>query len=111
MAPEQAGFGPVSPATDYYAIGVLLFECLTGTLPFRGTAMEILLHKQENDPPDPTRLVAGVPPALGELCMRLLARDPAERPGCDEMLAAFSAETIGAPEDPSVRRTRRARCR
>jgi serine/threonine protein kinase/tetratricopeptide (TPR) repeat protein len=109
MAPEQAGFGPVSPATDLYAIGVLLFECLTGSLPFRGTAMEILLQKQENDAPDPGRLVAGVPPTLGDLCMRLLSRNPAERAGIDELLDAFSTETIGAVEETTVRRQRRAR--
>jgi serine/threonine protein kinase/tetratricopeptide (TPR) repeat protein len=109
MAPEQAGFGPVSPSTDYYAVGVLLFECLTGSLPFRGSAMEILLQKQENDPPDPGRLVAGVPPMLSDLCMRLLARESGDRPRGDEVLAMFSAETIGLVEDAVPRRTRRTR--
>ncbi len=108
MAPEQAGFGQVSPATDYYAVGVLLFECLTGELPFRGSAMEILLHKQDDEVPDPSKRVAGVPPALSELCMRLLARDPSRRPQGVEVLQAFSAESSGETEEVAPRRNRRA---
>ncbi len=109
MAPEQAGFGQVSPATDYYAIGVLLFECMTGELPFRGSAMEILMRKQDDEVPDPGPRATGIPPALRELCMRLLARDPKARPPGDELLATFATEVLGVGEDPAPKRNRRAR--
>ncbi|MFV8753109.1 protein kinase domain-containing protein [Nannocystaceae bacterium ST9] len=111
MAPEQAGFGQVSPATDYYAVGVLLFECLTGELPFRGSAMEILLHKQDDAVPDPSARVASVPAALRDMCMRLLAREPEQRPQGDEVLAAFATETLGLIVEDSAgsRRNRRVR--
>jgi serine/threonine protein kinase/tetratricopeptide (TPR) repeat protein len=107
MAPEQAGFGPISPATDYYAVGVLLYECLTGQLPFTGSAMEMLLKKQEDDPPDPNEVVAGIPTPLRDLCLRLLAREPEQRPAGAEVLAAFAAEST--PEEAELRRSRKPR--
>ena len=79
MAPEQALTGAASPAADYYAVGVMLYECLTGELPFKGSAIEVMLHKQEGDIPDPRAKVAEIPDELRSLCMRLLARDPDER--------------------------------
>src|SRR5262249_5238231 len=80
MAPEQAACLAVSPASDWYAAGVMLFESLTGRLPFLGPPMVVLQAKQEQDAPDPRTLAAGVPDDLAELCIALLARDPAARP-------------------------------
>jgi serine/threonine protein kinase/tetratricopeptide (TPR) repeat protein len=112
MAPEQAALNNVSPATDFYAVGVLLFECLTGVLPFRGTAMEIVLRKQDEDPPDPCDLASGVPPSLRDLCIRLLAHEPERRPKFDELLEGLTSRELGASEDsrplaPEKRRERR----
>ena len=86
MAPEQAIAGKTTPASDYYAVGVMLYECLTGKLPFRGSAIEVMVHKQGGEIPDPRALVTDVPPALRALCIRLLARDPESRPGGRELL-------------------------
>jgi eukaryotic-like serine/threonine-protein kinase len=81
MAPEQAAGKRALEASDFYAIGVMLFEALTGTLPFTGTTGEVLAAKQRDDPPSPGSFAAApLPTDLEDLCMRLLARDPGDRP-------------------------------
>jgi len=76
MAPEQAAGKAATAATDFYAFGVMLFEALTGRLPFEGTAGEILSAKQTRPAPEITTLWSAIPGDLGELCMKLLATDP-----------------------------------
>lgn len=113
MAPEQASMAEVSPATDFYALGVMLFECLTGVLPFRGSAMEIVLRKQDEEPPDPCDLVGGVAPALRELCMRLLAHEAERRAGYDELVEVLASRELGASDDsrPPTEKRRERRTR
>lgn len=76
MAPEQASSREVSPATDWYSVGVVVFEALTGQLPFSGGALKVLTDKQLTPPRRPSELVPGVPPDLDDLCLSLLDRDP-----------------------------------
>jgi serine/threonine protein kinase len=95
MAPEQAVSGKTTPASDFYAIGVMLYECLTGSLPFQGSAIEVMLHKQDGEIPDPRLEVADVPAPLRTLCMRLLARDPESRPSGPELLAELERLELG----------------
>ena len=80
MAPEQAAGKIVDEASDWYAFGALLYEALTGTLPFDGTYLQIMQQKQVEDPVPPLQVVYGVPEDLDALCMQLLQRDPRMRP-------------------------------
>ena len=87
MAPEQAAGDPrVTPAADWYAVGVVLYEALTGRLPFTGPSLVVLQDKQLRTPPRPRELVPSVPADLDELCVALLARAPSERPGAADVL-------------------------
>ncbi len=81
MAPEQS-HGEFGPATDAYALGVMLFECLTGCRPFQGFGLDVMLAKLDGDAPDPSEFVSTIPSELAELaelCRRLLATRPGER--------------------------------
>lgn len=79
MAPEQAT-GEFTKASDWYSVGVVLYQALTGQLPFSGSMFRVVLEKQEKDPPRPDELVPGLPEDLSRLCTELLRRDPKERP-------------------------------
>lgn len=81
MAPEQAMGGSVGPGADLYALGVVLHELLSGTVPFAGSSALGVLHRHLNEPPVPLRQVRPeVPELLEGLVLRLLAKDPRQRP-------------------------------
>ncbi|MBL8973218.1 MAG: serine/threonine-protein kinase PknK, partial [Myxococcales bacterium] len=92
MAPEQAAGLPTTPASDWYSVGVMLFEALTGTLPFTGSLLEMLSHRIERDAPAVRTRNPAAPSDLAALCMALLARDPGERPGDHEILALLDSD-------------------
>ena len=77
MAPEQASGQPVTPATDVYSAGIVLYEMLAGRTPFGGeSAVEIALQHVQIQPPP---LPPGTPRSLGRVVDRALAKDPADR--------------------------------
>jgi tetratricopeptide (TPR) repeat protein len=90
MAPEQAVGEVSAPSADWYAFGVLLYQALTGQLPFVGPVHEIIERKMVETPVSPGRLAPGVPADLEALCMELLRADPAARPSGAEVLARLS---------------------
>lgn len=87
MAPEQAAGRPVGPEADWYSVGTILFEALTARLPFDGSPIEVLIAKQQRDPPRPSEVRGDLPADLEHLCFELLARDPRRRPSGGEVLA------------------------
>src|SRR5690606_29171808 len=94
----------IGPAADWYAVGVMLFRALTDRLPFDGPGLEVMSSKQRHDAPRASDLVDGVPPDLDELCARLLARRPDDRPSGPEILRLFgvtSTRTVAYPPRPA----------
>ncbi|HET8937267.1 MAG TPA: protein kinase [Polyangiales bacterium] len=81
MAPEQAQDSALSEATDWYAFGVMLYEALSGVLPFEGSVVEILRQKLMEVPTPLDQVASAVPAELSKLCMALLQREPQARPG------------------------------
>ena len=107
MAPEQARASLVGPPADFYAMGVMLYEALTGQLPFDGAPEEVLYAKQQGRPRPPSDIVDGVPPDLGALCLDLLAPAPQDRPPGTEILdrlrvAQPGVRTSGRSHSPST---------
>jgi hypothetical protein len=86
MAPEQAVGDPVSPATDFYALGTMLYQALTGDLPFHGSAHDMRVAKVSSPAPDPRARGLTLSEDLARLCVDLLAMQPAERPDAREVL-------------------------
>jgi len=89
MAPEHAEGKRFEPASDWYAVGVMLYEALTGRLPFEGPIAHILLSKTHRDPEPPSSICREVPPELDALCMRLLVRNPSQRAAGEEIMATL----------------------
>ncbi len=125
MAPEQAIAGDIDHRVDIFALGLILYEMLAGTLPFTGTPVEVARQNLSAEPP---RIAARVPglvvdPALEAIAFRMLAKQPAARPQHlreviglleasarepERVLAMLGAVTVGAGEAapaPGVART------
>ena len=91
MAPEQWSGEPVSARTDVYALGIVIYEMLTGQPPFHGTSLPSLMEQHFRAPPAPLSTATGglrVPEALEAAVVRALAKRPEDRPaGALELLA------------------------
>ena len=87
IAPEQAFGDEIDPRADLYALGVLLYELVTGHLPFTGSSIQIVIKHIQEMPKSPKELNHDLPSALDELIMHLLQKNPNDRPN--------SAESVG----------------
>ncbi|MCP4674740.1 MAG: protein kinase [Deltaproteobacteria bacterium] len=81
IAPEVVAGNPPTPASDMYSLGAVLYECLVGVPPFKGDTDEETLELVRTQIPDaPSTLRDGIPDALDSHVLRLLSKDPEERP-------------------------------
>jgi hypothetical protein len=98
-APEQAAGRPVDGRTDGYALGCVLYECLTGQPPFPGGSGEaVLLAHLEATPPRVTTLRPDLPPAIDQVVTRAMAKTPADRfPTCRALVTAARQALTGVP--------------
>lgn len=107
MAPEQVSGERVDARCDLYALGCMLYEALTGTVPFSGrTAMDTMNMHLHTPPEPPSRRVAGVPPALDALVLRMLAKSPRERIGHADDVAQALWEIEEGGQDEALAETR-----
>jgi beta-lactam-binding protein with PASTA domain len=99
LSPEQAQGHAVSASSDIYAVGIVLYELLTGVVPFDGeTAVTIALKQVSATPPPPSTINHAVGPELDAIVLRALAKDPAERFGdAQEFIAALEHVRHGLP--------------
>ncbi len=96
MAPERCR-GEVSlddTSSEVYALGVILYEIMTGALPFTGSIAEIFARKQREDPKRPRRLVRSTPAVLESICLKAMARDRIGRYGTAGELAVALREFL-----------------
>lgn len=101
MSPEDLDGDPASPAGDFYSVGVMLYEALVGTLPFEGSAINVMYRKLNETPPPVLDLVPDAPADLAGLCDQLLSRDPWQRPDADAVLSLLGVIRTGpTTEDP-----------
>jgi serine/threonine-protein kinase len=97
LSPEQAQGHAVSAQSDLYAIGIVLYEMLTGTVPFDGDSAVTIALKQVSEPPlPPSRLNPAVSPELEGVVLRALAKEPEHRfADADEFIAALELARAG----------------
>ena len=105
LSPEQARGAPVAAASDLYSVGVVLYEMLTGEVPFNGdTAVEIAMKHLNEAPRPPSARAPGIPADLDRIVMRALAKDPEDRYRTAEEIGLRPRPRRGRAADRAARR-------
>ena len=104
LSPEQAAGMPATAASDIWAAGALLSECLTGIPPSQGTGPDLMVRRAEEDPIPPSEFDPGIPPDMDRIVMRACALDPLDRyPSAIEMAEDIRrAAARSLPDAPPV---------
>ncbi len=104
LSPEQADGRPVDARTDVYSLGILLYECLTGVLPFTGEGFVAVAMKQCSEPlPDPRTARPEVPAWLAACALRAAAKEPADRyPDAARLVSALGDRDAGTVVMPAI---------
>jgi len=101
IAPEAVDGAPASARGDLYGLGVILYEMLTGKLPFDAkSTIDLLILPSKQDPVKPSARTTGIPPAVEDLVLRMIARRPDDRPR-DAFGVCAALEAILAAERPA----------
>jgi serine/threonine-protein kinase len=90
VAPERLRGEAAVPGTDVYAVGLLLYHCLTGRLPWIAATAADLINAHLEVEPEPLPQLRGIPSALAELCQRCLSKRPSDRPSAREVALVLS---------------------
>ncbi len=99
LAPEQAKGQPVDARTDLYSVGIVLYEMLTGVVPFKGdTAVTVALKHVNEIAAEPAQVIPGLPYSLNQIVLKAMAKDPAQRyQSADQFARDLRAAQLGGP--------------
>ncbi|MGC4767858.1 protein kinase domain-containing protein [Micromonospora sp. DT44] len=101
VAPERLDGAPAQPATDVYSLGVLLYEALTGRVPYPADTWEQLSAALAGGPAPTLAGVPDLPIEVARICLRSLARDPADRPTARQVATVLRGHLL-TPDPPTA---------
>jgi serine/threonine-protein kinase len=113
LSPEQARNQTISPASDIYSLGVVMYQLLTAQTPFNGSPLALLRQHIEDQPPPPTAINPYIPPELEKIILQCLEKDPKKRfedgNALEQALATLGENQIRPRTNPKKKTRRRSK--